>query len=71
MGMGGYGLWEVWIMRVSTVSQCKYIRATVGYGRKRSVYLYMEVSEAGWMWTRNAYQYSRAWVPKLTPTNTY
>ena len=32
---------------------------------------YMEGSKAGWMWARNAYQYSRAWAPKLTPTNTY
>jgi len=29
-------------------------------------------SEAGWMWARNAYQYSRAWAHKLTPSmNTY
>jgi len=51
------------------LSQCKYFQATVGYGRKRIVYLYMEGSEAGWTWARNAYQYHQAWTPKSTPTN--
>jgi len=45
-------------MLTSTLlSQWKYFRATVGYGRKQIVYLYMEGSEAGWMWARNPYQY--------------
>ena len=41
------------------LSQCKYIHATVGYGRKRIVYLYMEGSEAGWMWARNVLEPGR------------
>ena len=34
-----------------------FFYATVGYGRKRIVYLYMEGSETGLMWDQNPYQY--------------